>query len=85
MMGRRLGLILGVVLFGGVAVAQEAPKASPVKEPSPGEKCLADLPQWQTYATNLKLSRDQLEQDVATLRVQLAAAQAALAKATPKP
>jgi Skp family chaperone for outer membrane proteins len=85
-MRRPLGLLLCLLATGAAAQSPPAaPTAAKVSEPSPGDKCLADLPQWQTYAANLKLTRDQLEQDVATLRTQLAAAQAALAKATPKP
>jgi Skp family chaperone for outer membrane proteins len=84
----RFGLLGALCLTATLAGAQPppaAPSAAKVAEPSPGDKCLAEIGQWQSYAAGLKASRDALEQDVATLRAQLTAAQAALAKATPKP
>lgn len=77
----RLLLIVTLLSVATLAGAQ-GPPAPPAKstEPSPGDKCLADLPIWQAYASNLKASRDTLEQDLATVRTQLAAAQAKLAE-----
>jgi Skp family chaperone for outer membrane proteins len=58
-------------LMMAVVSSAQAPKAQspPV---SPGDKCLADLPQWQTYSAALKNSRDGLEQEVAMLRARVA-------------
>ena len=89
---RRVVLIAVLILTATLAGAQ-APKAPAA--PSPGDKCLGDLPQWQTYAGSLKSSRDATEQDAAAwktraeaLQVQLAASQkrvAELEKTAPKP
>jgi Skp family chaperone for outer membrane proteins len=58
--------------------AKSAPAAS--VEPAPGDKCLLDLPQWQQYANTLKASRDDLEQQLATLRAEVARLKAAADK-----
>lgn len=67
-MRARLIVITLLTLTATMAGAQAPKTPAAPAAPSPGDKCLADLPQWQTYAANLKASRDALEQDIATLR-----------------
>lgn len=61
---------------------------TPVGARSPGDQCLADQPQWQTYAGMLKASRDATEQDIAAWRARAEALQrrvTELEKAAAKP
>jgi Skp family chaperone for outer membrane proteins len=79
--------VLAVTLLLGATVAGAQAPTDPAK-PSPGDACLLELPKWQNYVATLKTSRDQLEQDVATLRTELQRATAALdaaKKSAPKP
>jgi hypothetical protein len=59
----RRPLIVVIVLSATFVLAQSG------DQKTAAEKCLVDLPQWQTYASTVKLSRDGAEQELSSWKV----------------